>query len=291
MKVILVPKYLTVQELEDKNLLPDATVEAEYGGSVIKGSVITLAHHVKEYAMCPPPCCINVGKLSENAIIVVSHVDLDTVGGCLALMGKKPENDEFWNGAGIIDCKGTHHIHELSPIVQKQLNAVYAWNEQNRPVFSNEITEVTDFILDFGEIIDKVLEGDKELLDLGKVWVREKEAKVQSCLIWENRNLRIFEIPDYTFCAAAYYSPLYGSAAKATLSYSIPKGTITVAFEDGGAEYSAKELVQTWWGDMAGGHPGIAGSPRGRKMTQADWKMAQERMKELFSQAERTDKP
>ena len=41
---------------------------------------------------------------------------------------------------------------------------------------------------------------------------------------------------------------------------------------DGGKKVSAKELVQELWGNEAGGHPGIAGSPRGKEMTEKDMK-------------------
>ena len=33
---------------------------------------------------------------------------------------------------------------------------------------------------------------------------------------------------------------------------------------------SAKNIVQELWGPEAGGHPGIAGSPRGKEMTKKD---------------------
>ena len=39
---------------------------------------------------------------------------------------------------------------------------------------------------------------------------------------------------------------------------------------DGGKELSAKNIVQELWGPEAGGHPGIAGSPRGKEMTKKD---------------------
>lgn len=282
MRIIQVPTYMTMEELEALQIVPDATVEAEYGEKVIEGKYVTLAHHAPQYVHCPAPCCASTKELSKDATIIISHIDLDTVGGCLALMGQKTENEAFWSGAGFIDCNGIHHIHELSENVQQQLNAVYAWNESQHLERSMEVRDVTALILSFGEAIRKILLGDFEMLADGERWAKEVEAKTENCLVWENGRLRMFEIPDNTFCSAAYYSPKYGKIAEATLAYNLWKKSITIAFADGGKTYSAKEIVQEIWGELAGGHRGIAGSPRNQEMQQEDWEKAKEKMRELM---------
>ena len=80
------------------SLTPDATVEAEYGEHVIEGKIYTLAHHSRRYRHMPAPCLFE-NQSSFNGDILISHVDLDTIGGCLALYGRKPDDDEFWQGA------------------------------------------------------------------------------------------------------------------------------------------------------------------------------------------------
>ena len=98
MKVYVVPAYLSEEELAVRGICPEATVEAEYGDRVIEGWRITLAHHTAAYAHCPAPCNNGEARKLENgeAQIVCSHLDLDTLGGCLALMGEKPEDAAFW---------------------------------------------------------------------------------------------------------------------------------------------------------------------------------------------------
>lgn len=282
MKIFLVPAFKEEEELKRLGILPDATVEAEYGERVIRGTQITLAHHGKAFEDCPAPCNAKVPILDRDAVIIVSHVDLDTVGGCLALMGKKPDDPELWAGAEFIDCHGIHHVWELADTVQRQLNAIYAWQDTHRLERSVEVRDVTEFIEMYGEMVCQVVEKSEELLLAGEVWQREARERTEHCLAEETENLRIFEVPDETFCSAAYYSFKYQKTAKATLVYNRKKKSITLAFEDGGKEYSAKQIVQELWGDLAGGHRGIAGSPRGREMAEQDWKKAKEKMTELM---------
>ena len=287
MKIYLVPFYISEEKLAEQKICPDATVEAEYGDKVIEGRKITLAHHVEKYANMPAPCCREEDILEEDSVIVISHIDLDTVGGCLMLTGRKPDNKEFWEAAGFIDCHGIHHIQELPGTVQMQLNAVYAWEKEHRLERSEKIQDVTAFIAEYGHVIEEILKGNKDYIQRGSIWAAEEERKTEACLICENGELRIFEIPDQTFCSAAYYSPKYHKPARATLAYSKPKKSITVAFEDGGKIFSAKEIVQELWGELAGGHPGIAGSPRNMEMTKEDWLKVQEKMKSLFDRERR----
>ena len=52
---------------------------------------------------------------------------------------------------------------------------------------------------------------------------------------------------------------------------------------DGGKRVSAKELVQELWGNEAGGHTGIAGSPRGQEMTEKDMKQLAKVVNERYN--------
>lgn len=80
LRVLLVPKYMSENELADAQIIPTATVEAEYGEKVIKGEQVTLAHHTKEYENNPAPCNTpNVPILADDSTIIVSHLDLDTI--------------------------------------------------------------------------------------------------------------------------------------------------------------------------------------------------------------------
>lgn len=89
-RVLLSPTYLTDDELSKRGIVADATVEAEYGERVIKGKQVTLAHHTQEYKNKPSPCNTpNVPILNNNSTILVSHLDLDTLGRNCCFNGNK----------------------------------------------------------------------------------------------------------------------------------------------------------------------------------------------------------
>ncbi len=276
-RVVLVPKYMTKEELKEIGIEPAATVEAEYGDKVITGEQITLAHHTKEYANNPAPCNTpNVPVLEDGATIVVSHVDLDTLGGIAALLGRKKEDPDFWNAAEFIDLNGIHHLHEISPKAQKQYLAYSAWCEQNRSGRITEVTDITQDVMEKLAAMDKSIDMDQEMVENGIRWSKEQEQAIEACLIFENENIRVFDSPEGIFCSAEYYSPKQERIIPATVVLNGKFKSITVALADGGKEFqklglmTAKELVQKIWGPEAGGHPGIAGSPRGKEMDNRD---------------------
>ena len=284
MRVYVVPKYLTKEELKGRGICPEASVEAEYGDKVIEGDRITLAHHTAAYAHCPAPC--NDAKAqrlkNEDAQIVCSHVDLDTLGGCLALMGHKPEDEAFWQAAEYIDCHGLHHMYKFTEDIQKKLNAWYAWAQVEIPRSYEDVANITDEIKRAEVILGQILNGDEALIQQGVHWHREVTDRVEQKLIYEDSKLRIFRTEDRTFCAAQYYSPKYQTVAEATLTYNTAQGSITLAFEDGGRRHSARDIVQELWGELAGGHSGIAGSPRGVYMDENAFKQIREKVKGIL---------
>jgi len=268
MKVLLVPSYKTKEELENEGIKVTANVEAEYGNKVITGDVITLAHHTEEYKNNPAPCNTdNVPVLSEDATIVISHIDLDTLGGISALMGNKIQDEEFWKAAEFIDLNGPHNLYQVKQEIRERYVAFQAYQAQNRAPRMTEVTDVTDLVMQYLQIVEKAILGDQELILAGKIWDEETKSKIEACLIYENENVRVFNSPEGTFCSASYYSELQGKIIPATVTLNGKFESVTMAFENGGKNLSAKEIVQELWGLEAGGHPGIAGSPRGQKMT------------------------
>lgn len=270
-RIICVPSYVSKNDLNNLGIKVDATVEAEYGEKVLEGDKITLAHHVEKYKNCNAPCNRNVEKLKDGETIVISHIDLDTIGGCLALLGVKPEDEEFWKGAEFIDIKGNHHIKELSKEVEDKINAYSAYNSTLEKVDRTKITDVTERILSYKSILERIINNDKELIKKGIEWTQEISTKIEKCLEYETDNVRIFRSVDNIFCSASYYSETKKKIIPTTLTYNMVTKSITLAFEDGGEKYSAKEIVQNLWGDKAGGHRGIAGSPRGVEMSEEDF--------------------
>lgn len=267
--VVLAPSY--EQALSVKAA---ATVEAEYGENVVLGKKVTLAHHVEEYKDQPPPCLFKGGKLKSGDTILVSHLDLDAIGGCLALMGVRPEDDEFWEAAAFIDIKGPHHLRRLSERQQKMLNAYWAWNSIQRQINYTEVTDVTKEVLKSWYAINNIIAEVPQYIKAGVNWSEGLERAVEQRKVYESDKVRGF-ITKGLFCSSSYYSPSLKNDVAATVSMNPRYKSIIVSFADAGEKISAKNFVQNLWGDEAGGRDGIAGSPRG-------WKISEEELEKEF---------
>ena len=267
-QILLAPTYDIA-----KTINAEATVEAEYGDECLEGTMATLAHHGPR-SNNPAPCNTpDVPALPPFATVVVSHIDLDTLGGIYALQGRKPEDDRFWEAAEKIDVEGAHHIHELDQDVQDKLNAYYAYNDGQPRQRYTEAIDVTKQINDTYKIVNAIIdindpEHDK-LIAAGKEWAQTREKEVEDQLVYENKDVRVFDT-NGIFCAASYFSPNQNTICPATVTYNEKFKSITLAFEDGGKQLNAREIVQELWGPEAGGREGIAGSPRNVEMTKDD---------------------
>ena len=267
-QIILAPSYDIA-----KNIKAEATVEAEYGDECLEGTMATLAHHGPR-SNNPAPCNTpDVPVLPPFATVVVSHIDLDTLGGIYALQGRKPEDDRFWEAAEKIDVEGAHHIHELDQDIQDKLNAYYAYNDGQPRQRYTEAIDVTKQIDDTYKIVNAIIDINDpehdELIAAGKEWAQTREKEVEDQLVYENRDVRVFDT-NGIFCAASYFSPNQNTICPATVTYNEKFKSITLAFEDGGKQLNAREIVQELWGPEAGGREGIAGSPRNVEMTKDD---------------------
>lgn len=257
-----------VQSLHRQGKRVHATVEAEYGNSVIEGDLVTLAHHVDKYKNNPAPSIAKVNKLPEGSIILLSHFDLDTFGGLGKLVGKFPKDDAFWECVAYIDTHGPHKINKF-PNQKYKLEAYWCWASK-QPRLSNEkgVIEVTEQVEMTLNVIQKILNNDKNLILSGKKWARDIKRKIENCLVEENEHYRVF-ITDDVSCSSAYYSPKYGKVPY-ILSFNTKKGNIKLSCEDGGKLLDARKFVEKLWGEEAGGQTGIAGSPRGVRMSVRD---------------------
>lgn len=264
-RIILAPDYTVAKAFAANNKVA-LTVEAEYGDEVIEGQLGTLAHHGKRQSN-PAPCnWPDVPQVNNKDYILISHIDLDTVGGILAAEGIKPVDKAFWDGAEYIDINGRHHMGKLSTNVQNQLNAVYAWMAMNPVGPYRETIDVSQIIEDYCFGINSIINETGILHDLmiefGKVWNAKQNRIREECLVREFDSLRVFCTKGVS-CAAAYYSPEKGRIIPATLTLDQVKHNITLAFEDGGKQHSAVQIMQEIFGDEAGGKDGIAGTPYG----------------------------
>ncbi len=254
-----------------------AVVEAEYGGKEVLGSsdLLTLNHHVRSERPCP--CSLSNADFAEVReqveAIGLSHFDLDTLGGVAALLGVKPENEKFWAMAAWVDVKGPHRIRECpqyDPDVHVLLGSFWAWSQKNRlfPPRDGSVAECTEFIQGALEELKLILSGDNERLERGKQFLQQEEQLKRESFVRDGvsaSGLKIVLRKGAQFVNHLYYME-DGSPADVVVGYSLKFKSVTVSRATDDVPIVAKDVVQELWGELAGGHAGIAGSPRGQEL-------------------------
>jgi hypothetical protein len=262
-------------------------VEAEYGSIIVEGRKGTYAHHQKKGKYSPqesPAPCNNTGirpmdelwsDQRQDVIILVSHLDLDTVGGVLRLMGVELfdsywSNPEFWRVAEFVDLNGPHMMNTCgaSEKTLSQLHAYWAWAQKQERTSRTEVTDVTGMIWETCKILRLILKGNEDLLEEGRKMRGEEEELNRQSFVDCQSGIIIRYSDD--FCNHLYCKPDERDVQKAVISLSSKTGAITASLARETAGISCREIVQKLWGPEAGGRDGIAGSPRGKKMTVED---------------------
>ena len=282
----------------------DATVEAEFGSVTIPGSVVTLAHHGQN-ADQPCPCLGD--NISGVETVLVSHFDLDTLGGVMRLMGRKDMEDGesvFWKMAAMVDVMGPHKMSDIRhqllfaavpnymtvgdtyyfdcewDYAVEAIHAFWAWSEKNRLFATAELVDATDFFAEATRIIELILVGEDDcaetqsLLADGKAWAASK-AKL------EKDSYRKMENGVILRSATAFTNHLYehdGTVGRAVVGYNEKFQSVTISLESPIDGFSVERFVQELWGPEAGGRDIIGGSPRGKAMTMVDACEAFERL-------------
>lgn len=247
-----------------------ATVEAEYGDITVAGSVLTMAHHGAN-AGNRAPCAYPNGCAKGIEVVGLSHFDLDTLGGCAAILGRKPETEIFWKLAEFVDLNGPHKLGESGASEEdiRRLHAFWAWSESNR-VFANRdgsVSDVTDKVVEGIEVLKMIMNGDEQMLAAGDDFKAKGDKLNAESYLEFTEDVIVRVAPSFT--NHLYVSP-DGKVAMVVVGFNTLSGSITISFADAPKGVNARDIVQKLWGDEAGGHAGIAGSPRNQRMTLCD---------------------
>lgn len=258
------------------------TIEAEYGDEVVEGTALTMAHHGPRAGQ-KAPCAYENGCVEEVDAVGLSHLDLDALGGCLAVLNKKSGPTSFWRLAEYVDLNGAHQIQKAVWSVGATiadltaLFAWWAWNRENRflPPRDGVSEDVTAAITRDGAVLLRILEGDQGLLSAGKKFAaKEAVLNIESlvCAVTCSGGQILLLRAAGTFVNHLYATP-EGVAADAIVGLNLTTGAVTLSFPNDASRppgWDARALVQEIWGPRAGGHANIAGSPRDLGLTQGD---------------------
>jgi hypothetical protein len=235
-------------------------------------------HGNRQGELCP--CLHENSGLPDigDMIVYVSHLDLDTLGGFLAAISRKPNYDRFWNVAAYVDENGPHRIDDVNPseIVKNEIHAFWAWSEENRLYAERDgsVKDVTKFFLRAEEALRKILNYDGSMINAGKIWLKEfnlRNAKSFRRMVKTKTGIKIAirESVDGHFVNGLYKTP-DGVLCDIVLSLNRKTGTITLSCDNKAINLNCCEFLQEIFGPEAGGHAGIAGSPRGMECGEND---------------------
>jgi len=269
------------------------TVEAEYGSIVFEGTMYTAAHHQPHGPYAgnhvvdggrPAPCNDrNIPELDSADVsgsILVSHIDLDTLGGVMRAEGRRGMFKDFagfWALAEFVDVNGAHRlVHaQASEEDVRRLYAWWAYAKSMPRVARDQVTDVTDMLTAAGDALARIFEGDEALLTAGEAF-RAEEAALNARTFVGMNELSI--VTRVAHKASDFVNHLYttpqGRVGRTVVAWNTAHGSITVSSAEPCPELSCRDMVQELWGPEAGGHEGIAGSPRGRQMSEEDFQEA-----------------
>ncbi len=261
-----------------KIISADISIEAEYGDEVVEGAVYTAAHHGSRSSNLPP--CVDWHiPVMPDALVLVSHLDLDTLGGIarawndesIAYTSDNADEvelvDAFWRLAAYKDVHGAHKLVEspdYSNQLLEKLNAFHAWNEENRKQYSRyTVTDVTADVEEALLIIFRILHptrrADVELIEAGRIWQKRLDELDKSSLVSQHGRVLVR-------VADKFVSTLYHSDADIIVAFNTINKTITLSTAEIIPWFDCAEILQAQLGKDAGGRANIAGSPRGEKM-------------------------
>ena len=248
-----------------------ATVEAEYGDACVVGSVITMAHHGPRTGQ-PAPCSYPNTAGEGVEVAGLSHFDLDTLGGCMVLLGNKPEVSGFWELAEFVDLNGPHKLGQSGASEEnlRRLYAFWAWSRNYRVLSPRDgsVLDVTDKVAEGAKIVERILADDAELLTAGDAYAKAEGELNKSSFIEAKDGVVVRTSSQFV---NHLYADPDGKAHEAVVGFNTTTGAITVSFADAPTKgKTARDIVQSLWGELAGGHAGIAGSPRDKRLGLGD---------------------
>ena len=287
MIVILAPKAQLACDTLSLNPPPALTIEAEYGAFVCEGTRYTSAHHQPvgspyvgrhlDYTFGKPAPCNdkNMPVLEDNEVVLISHIDLDTIGGVMRASGKYAESFtetqyEFWDMVEKFDVIPNYKVEEETKEYSRLLRL--------RSYISKELKE-NPFPLDKNSDVTELVE---RISDRVKEEISSDKSRNENTFITLTPFSLILRQTDEEPCNDLFTDP-EGVPALAVISYNTSMKNIVLSLNDISPSdidkgLSCIEIAKELWGESAQGSDTLAKSTS-KEMSENDFKIAAE----LFS--------
>lgn len=271
-KILLATTFESAEEIikwcESKHI-PTATVEAEYGELCSEGSHATLAHHTTKYKLNPAPCVMDDVEQMSNGVIVVSHVDLDTLGGITILEGNKLNHPTFWRSESIIDTKGYIGVKEIpyeDELIMKAflgIEKTMKFELKTSDIISKDgIYDITEQVYELIKILHCLLSVDKDsnLMRYGLKQFDDylKNLKLKS--LYQDASVRILKTHQ-----PQHYLIHRENDIEFRTCITLNERTGAIILSDISEELNCCKIMQDVFGEKAGGQFRVAGTPRHKR--------------------------
>lgn len=226
---------------------------------------------------------------ASTPVIGVSHWDWDTAGGVFALLGVKPTHGlwrEVWQSIAYSDVHGPHRAEEFGsyaevhPIVEAM--RAYASTHRIAAPRGATVVDITEGVESYRTLLAALdqeiesavasdlererlgtyLESGLPLLEAGLRFRIDQQNLEAGSYVASFAGGRILLRASDRFVNHLYHHE--GRVAPCVIGFNTALGRVTLSFEhpDALGKLSASELMRAHFGEGAGGHRGIAGSPR-----------------------------
>jgi len=136
------------------------------------------------------------------------------------------------------------------------------------PPRDGSVLDVTDKVAEGAKIVEAILADNAELLAAGDVYAKAEGELNKSSFIEAQDGVVVRTSSQFV---NHLYADPNGKAHEAVVGFNTTTGAITVSFADAPTKgKTARDVVQSLWGELAGGHAGIAGSPRDKRLGLGD---------------------
>ena len=266
-----------------RQMTAEVTVEAEYGAFVWEGRLYTAAHHqpaLSPYAGRhvrpdgrPSPCNDDaIPVLHSGGLVGCSHLDLDTFGGLLRtesdhthLFG--PDSAPFWDLAEQVDVRGPHRLQDLgTPALRNQVRAFWAWCRRQH-VPDDRVSDISFLVREAALIVLEILVEVPHRINEGVALLDAETESNRTTFVHASGRVILRHLNDPGGFVNGLYRCPDGTLEEGVVTWSRPKGSITLSIAEPSSHpnIDCRALAQTLWGPEAGGHVGIAGTPRGSR--------------------------
>ncbi|MCP4394354.1 MAG: hypothetical protein GY804_08855 [Alphaproteobacteria bacterium] len=237
---ITTPVFIASSPDSLENALSDykktVTIGAEYGDVLVQGSELTIAHQGdRSWSTCS---CMypNNPKLSIDAI-GISHLNIDTLGGILAVLGMKPETRSFWKAVAYVDRCGLHGLdvylikNFISDTVGLFIYSFMAYDDHHsRYAIPNkkEAIDINGTVNMFADALDRILGIRRDMIEAGEIWLRKRKERLRDTLVYRDSQTGVVlrrGIGDLT--------ELYEDGDRVVVCYNEDRFAVTISCIDG----------------------------------------------------------